>query len=69
MDDEDRRLVTAEAAELAGMKPASWRGRVAREMAPKPDGHFDARTPWWLESTVLAFVAARKPPGRPRKAE
>ncbi|MBB4940788.1 putative DNA-binding transcriptional regulator AlpA [Streptosporangium album] len=64
---EDRKLVTKEVAELAGMKPPSWRARVARGDAPKPDGHHDQRTPWWLESTVLEFIAGRKPPGRPRK--
>jgi predicted DNA-binding transcriptional regulator AlpA len=69
MEAEDRKLVTKEVAELVGMKPASWRARVARGDAPKPDGQFDQRTPWWRESTVAAFVATRKPPGRPRKSE
>lgn len=68
MATEDRKLVTSEVAEMAGMKPATWRGRLSRGDAPKPDGHYDARTPWWYESTVRAFMAARKPPGRPRRA-
>lgn len=63
---EPRKLVTSEVAEMTGMKPASWRSRVNRGMAPKPDGRFDGRTPWWWESTVRRFIAERKPPGRPR---
>lgn len=64
---QDRKLTVREAAELAGIKPGTWRGRVNRGTAPKPDGRYDLRTPWWLESTVRRFIAERKPAGRPRK--
>jgi hypothetical protein len=57
-----RKLTTAEAAERADCQPATWRGYVARGQAPKPDGHHDARTPWWWESTVDRWKASR--PGR-----
>lgn len=65
---EERQLTVREAAKLAGMKPATWRGRVTRGTAPKPDGRYDLRTPWWRESTVRKFIAERKPAGRPRKS-
>jgi len=58
---EDRKLSTAEAAALCGMKPNSWRSRVSRTMAPPPDGHHDARTPWWYESTVTEFRKTLRP--------
>lgn len=58
---EDRKLSTAEAAALCGMKPNSWRSRVSRTMAPPPDGHHDARTPWWYESTIVEFKKTLRP--------
>lgn len=64
---EDAKLTTPQAAELAGMKASSWRSRKQRGTVPPPDGQYDGRTPWWLESTVRAWMAARKPAGRPRK--
>jgi hypothetical protein len=64
-------LVTALAAERAGVSPATWRkyGALARDereagrdrpgLLPPPDGWHDARTPWWYESTVDKWMARR----------
>ena len=55
----DDRLTVAQAAERAGVKPATWRAYVARGQAPAADGSHDQRTPWWLASTVDRWLAAR----------
>jgi predicted DNA-binding transcriptional regulator AlpA len=57
-----RKLTVPEAAERAGCKPSTWRAYVNRGHAPRPDGRYDLRTPWWWESTVDAWKDAR--PGR-----
>jgi len=57
------KLRVVEAAARAGIAPSTWRAYVAREQAPAADGQYDARTPWWYESTVDAWMAER-----PRKA-
>ena len=59
------RLTVTQAAEMAGVTPSTWRSYVAREQAPKPDGEFDKRTPWWWDSTVQSWVDNR--PGRGRR--
>lgn len=52
-----RRLTSAQAAPVAGLKDAaSWR---AARWRPEPDDHHDARTPWWWETTVLRTIASR----------
>jgi hypothetical protein len=57
-----RRLTSADAAEVAGLgSAASWRNR-AREWGVAPDGHYDARTPWWWQTTVT--LARRSRPGQ-----
>jgi hypothetical protein len=56
------RLTVAEAAEVAGVRPSTWRSYVARGQAPAADGAFDRRTPWWWSTTVRAWVDAS--PGR-----
>jgi hypothetical protein len=33
---------------------------VAREQAPKPDGHYDRRTPWWFARTIQEWQASRR---------
>lgn len=58
------RLTTAEAAELAGLSPANWRSWRARGVPklnpiPEPDGHYDARTPWWWSTTVEQWKSRR----------
>lgn len=62
---EGPRLRTDEAAERAGVAPSTWRDYVARDRAPKPDGHYDERSPYWFESTVDDFMQHR--PGRGRR--
>ncbi|MEV0287889.1 transposase [Kribbella sp. NPDC050820] len=62
---EGPRLRTNEAAELAGVKPSTWRDYVADGRAPKPDGRYDERSPYWFESTVDDFKQHR--PGRGRR--
>lgn len=59
-----RKLVTAEAAALAGVSAANWRGWRARGVprgnpVPPPDGHYDARTPWWWDTTVERWMSNR----------
>lgn len=61
------RLTASEAAERAGVATSTWRAYVARarqeraagrdrpNLAPEPDGHYDARTPWWYATTVDAW--------------
>lgn len=51
----DNRLTTSAVAELVGIEPSTFRSYVARGQAPKPDGYIDARTPYWLESTVRSW--------------
>jgi predicted DNA-binding transcriptional regulator AlpA len=58
------RLTTAEVAALVGISPVTWRGYVSHQMprgnpAPKPDGEIDGRTPYWLRSTITAWMARR----------
>jgi predicted DNA-binding transcriptional regulator AlpA len=55
----DDKLRSSAAAELAGVKLSTWSSYVARKQAPKPDGHYDRRTPWWLRSTVNDWKASR----------
>lgn len=66
-----RQLTTREVADQLGITPASWRSYVARGDAPAPDGHLGS-TPWWKQSTVTRWQAARPGQGvgggRPRKA-
>lgn len=65
---EDEKLRTAQIAERLGITSSTWSSYVTRGQAPKPDGHYDGRTPWWLASTVEAWHASR--PGRGvRRAE
>jgi hypothetical protein len=56
----------ADIAERLRIKPATWRAFVYREQAPKPDGQYDKRTPWWYARTVRLWDAARPniPPRR-----
>lgn len=54
-----RKLRLAAVAERAGVAPKTFSGYVARDQAPKPDGHYDARTPWWYASTIDAWMSSR----------
>ncbi|GAA5154854.1 hypothetical protein GCM10023340_39070 [Nocardioides marinquilinus] len=64
----DDRLTTREVAELIGVVPGTWRDYVARGTAPAADGRHDARTPFWLRSTIETWQADRwGTPGRPPK--
>jgi len=54
------RLTVAQVAERINVATSTWRSYVARDQAPKPDGHFDARTPWWWSSTVDRWNKGRK---------
>lgn len=56
------KLTTAEAAAKVGVKPGTWRDYVSKGKAPKADGRYDERTPWWWSTTVNRYIAAR--PGR-----
>lgn len=52
--DDYSKLSVAEVAEYLGIKPSSFRSRVSRGAAPDPDGYHDARTPYWLRSTIAS---------------
>lgn len=54
------RLTVAQVAERVKVATSTWRSYVARDQAPKPDGHFDARTPWWWSTTVDRWDNGRK---------
>lgn len=58
------RLTVREVAEHLGIAPSTFRAYVARDFAPKPDGQYDARTPWWSRETVEAWAAGRPRAGR-----
>jgi hypothetical protein len=59
-----RKLTANLAAEMAGVRPNTWRAYVARGHAPAPDGREElSRHPYWLETTVSAWKASRPGPG------
>lgn len=55
----DPQLRTKDASARAGMTPAAWRKSVSAGYAPKADGRYDERSPWWFASTVDRFNATR----------
>jgi hypothetical protein len=65
---EVERLTVAQVADRIGVAASTWRSYVARGQAPKPDGHYDARTPWWLAEVVDAWRATHPRPVRARRA-
>jgi hypothetical protein len=46
------KLTISQVAERLGIAPSTWRGYVSREQAPRADGQFDRRTPWWWDTTI-----------------
>lgn len=52
-------LTVRDVAELLGIQPVTWRAYVSRDQAPKPDGHIDARTPYWRRETIEAWKASK----------
>lgn len=50
-------LSTRQVAARLGITTGSWRARVHREQAPAPDGRFDQRTPYWLDTTIDEYAA------------
>jgi hypothetical protein len=62
------KLSVTAAAEMAGIRPATWRAYVNRGAAPAPDGREEiSSTPWWYAETVLDWMASRPgTPGRPK---
>lgn len=58
-----KRITAKQAAEMVGVKPATWRAYVNRGQAPGPDGREDlSGHPYWFESTVAQYAKTR--PGR-----
>lgn len=51
----DDQLTVREVAELLGIAPVTFRAYVSRGRAPKADGQFDGRTPYWLRSTIESW--------------
>jgi predicted DNA-binding transcriptional regulator AlpA len=62
MTSDQDKLRAADAAQLLGVGDSTWSAYVSRGQAPKPDGQYDRRTPWWYRSTITNFKASR--PGR-----
>jgi hypothetical protein len=66
----DRKLYIEDAAQLAGVTAATWRGYCTeapgrQRQAPAADGtdiQGGHARPWWWESTIEAWIASR--PGR-----
>lgn len=65
LDDGDL-VTTSEFARVAGLRRETVASYVSKGRIPKPDGHLE-RTPYWYGATVKAWIADRRPPGRPRK--
>ena len=63
-------LTAADVAEQLGISAASFRSYVHRGDGPQPDGHL-GRTPWWSQTTIDTWKAARPGQGvgggRPRR--
>lgn len=57
-----RLILSAEAAELAGIAPSTWRAYVARGQAPAPRRHVGS-TPQWDYDLVQRWVDSRPGPG------
>lgn len=71
MSDDDPLLTVKEAAARAEVKPVTWRWYVKHEYAPAPDvadlsTPANRRTPKWRTSTVDAYIARPKKPGKRR---
>ena len=63
-------LTTAQASELAGITPASFRREMNRERAKGRDYQRpgpDARTPLWDEAGLRAWIAGRPGSGNWRR--
>lgn len=57
-----RVLLRPAAARAAGLELGTWvsymsRGLPRARPVPKPDGHIDGRTPYWLPETIEAWKA------------
>ncbi len=63
-------LTTAQAAELAGITPASFKREMSRERERGRDYRMpesawpDRRSPRWDEAAIRAWLASRPGPGR-----
>lgn len=64
----DEKLTVGQVADRLGIARNTWNSYVARDQAPKPDGHHDLRTPWWYAATVDGWNADRPGRGGPGKA-
>jgi transposase-like protein len=56
---EQPKLRIRDIADRLNIQPGTWRDYVSRDQAPKPDGHFDLRTPYWFEATIAQYEASR----------
>jgi hypothetical protein len=55
---------TADCAAFLEISPGAWRNYYSRRVpkhnpAPEPDGYYDARTPWWWDTTVKRWHQSR----------
>lgn len=54
-----RKMFTNEAAEVAGIRPQTFRVYRIRGTAPEPDG-WDGNHPWWYPATIDLWAATRR---------
>ena len=62
---EGRKLRSAQAAELVGVNPSTWRGwrahgRPRPTPVPESDGWFEMQAPWWWVHTIIEWNRARQ---------
>lgn len=66
--DDDRLLTGPQAAELAGVKPSTWRAYVARGQAPAPSVSMPGKD-YWRVSDLQRWLDTRPGKGgRPRSS-
>lgn len=59
------RLTARMVADRLGIRPDTWWAYVTRGSAPKPDGREAlSGMPWWLPSTIDAYLAGRRSDAR-----
>lgn len=55
-------LTTNQVIGLLKLKSGTWRSLVSRDLAPKPDGHYTDRTPYWRVQTIFDYATGKWSP-------
>lgn len=48
-------LNTPQVLGLLKQKSGTWRSLVSRDLAPKPDGYYTDRSPYWMLQTIFDY--------------